>query len=133
MKLTAIEALVPVVALAAVALVACGGSGDDDAGSLTALSVQPSSISVTAAAGSASGVCGAGSVGQAFVYGGTAPYRLDNTLPGNIALDRGTVDSRGGAFSITYLGGCFTNIPIVIVDQLNRQTILTLNSNPAGS
>ena len=133
MKLTAIETAVPVVALVVASLAACGGGGDDAAGSATALSVQPGTFTLTASAGSASGVCSSGLVGPFVVYGGAAPYHLDAPGGGGfIALDRDTVDSRGGSFNVTYFGSCFAPMSVVIVDKNDRQTILTLNNKPAS-
>jgi hypothetical protein len=130
MKFTTIEVMVPLVALVA-SLAACGGGDDAEAGAPTALNIQPSTLTVTAAAGSASGVCGAGSVGEVFIYGGAAPYRLDNTAPDLVELDRSKVDTRGGSFKVAYLGGCFEPVLVVILDKLNKQVVLTLNNKPA--
>lgn len=102
----------------------CGGGGSDQAGSVTALSVQPADISVT---GSAPKVCGAGSA-RVFVYGGTAPYRLDNPFPSHLSLDRARVDSRGDFFTVTFLGGCIDPGEIIVVDANDRQVILTVHS-----
>lgn len=131
MKFTTIEVMVPLAAVVA-ALAACGGGDDAEAGAPVALNVQPSTLTVTAPAGSASGVCGAGSAGTVFVYGGAAPYRLDNTALDLVLLDKSKVDDRGGSFTVTYLGGCFAPVLITVLDKLNRQVTLTLNNKPAS-
>ena len=103
---------------------ACGGGSDDEAGSLTPLTVVPSDITVSGAPG----FCpGSGQVGKVFVYGGTAPYRIDNTNPDFLVTDA-TVSDRGGSFIVTSLGaGCLAKGPIVVRDKLERQVILTIN------
>ena len=142
MKIRIIEAMIPA-AVVAVALAACGGGGDDAAGSLTALSVVPTTLTVTAPQEAGSGVCGSGSVGKFFVYGGAAPYRLDNNSPGLIALDKTTVGDRGGSFEVDFLtvgvapsgyprGACFGKALVIVVDKNDRQVIVTLETKPAS-
>jgi hypothetical protein len=142
MKIRIIEMMIPA-AIVAVALAACGGGGDDAAGSLTALSIDPATITVTTPQGTASGVCSGGSAGTVFVYGGAAPYRLDNTQPNIVALDKSTVGDRGGSFNVSYVtfgtlpngfpvGGCFGPVTVNIVDKNDRKVILTLNNKPGS-
>jgi hypothetical protein len=123
MKLAMTKAMIPVTALVA-ALAGCGGGGDAEAGAPTGLNVQPSTITIT-------GNCGGGYAGQVFVYGGAGPYRIDNTFPDLVSLDKKEVDGPGGSFNVTYLGGCFEPALVVIVDKLNRQVVLTLNNKVA--
>jgi hypothetical protein len=114
----------------------CGGGGDDEAGSPTAFSVQPTTVTVTAAAavngGPPTGQCSAAYAGEFFVYGGTAPYRLNNTAPDAMVLDRTSVSDRGGSFQVSFTGVCLSPALIVIVDKLDNQVVLTLNNKPAG-
>lgn len=131
MKLTSLQAAVPVIVLVA-SLAACGGGGDDEAGSLTVFSVAPSTLTVTAATGTPQGVCAAGFAGEFFVYGGTAPYRLDNTAPEAMTLNKSQVGDRGGSFTVTFTGACISPAIIVIVDSLDKQVTLTLNNKPAS-
>jgi hypothetical protein len=112
-------------------LSACGGGGDDEAGSPTTFSVQPASVSFTAPAGTATGVCVAGGTQDVFVYGGAAPYRVDNTVPAYVSVDKTNVDSRGGSFRITVTGGCLTDGTIVVVDKLDNQVVFTVNNAPS--
>jgi hypothetical protein len=136
MKPRIFGATVPLVVLLA-SLAACGGGDDDEAGSPTALSVVPSTLTLTAlqasAGGPPQGQCGGGMAGTVFVYGGAAPYRLDNTSPDLVTLNKSTVDSRGGSFTVTYIGGCFSPVSIVIVDKLDNQVVLELNNKPADA
>ncbi len=140
MKSRILIATLPV--LVSVALLAgCGGGGDAEAGSPTPFSIQPSSLTATAPAGSAAGVCAAGYVGDVFVYGGSAPYRLNNTAPDAILLHRSATDftpisevsDRGGNFSVTFTNGiCLKPATVMVVDKLDHQIVLTLNNQPAS-
>lgn len=118
----------------AASLSACGGGGDAEAGSLTAFSVAPSTLTVTASTGSPPGFCGDGVAGEVFVYGGAAPYRLDNTAPGIIQLDKSTVNDRGGSFTVRFINHtCASPVLVVVVDKNDRQVTLTLNNKPAAA
>ena len=136
MKQTRICTSISVMALA-VFLTSCGGGGDAEAGSPTAFSVQPTTITATAPTqangGPPAGNCSAGYAGEFFIYGGVAPYRLDNVAPDAVVLDRNTVSDRGGSFQASFTGTCVKTALIVIVDKLDKQIVLTLNNNPAGS
>jgi len=114
----------------------CGGGGDDEAGSPTALSVVPNTLTVTAAApangGPPAGTCVATYAGQFFVYGGAAPYRLDNTAPDAMVLSTNVVNDRGGSFTVTFTGVCVIPATIVVVDARDRQVTLTLNNKPSS-
>src|SRR5215467_3216567 len=92
------------VAMSAV-LASCGGS-DDQSGSPTAFSVVPNDISVEGAPPTVTGATGSCASGatttEVFVYGGVAPYRLDNTVPNYVSLNKTTVDDKGGSFLVTF-------------------------------
>ena len=105
-------------------LTGCGGGGDE-AGSPTAFSVSPdtSTVTWTSVAGLA---CGPTLVGTFFVYGGTAPYRLDNSNPGEVTLSSPTVGQRGGSFTASFVGGCVDPAIVTIVDSLNHVITLKL-------
>lgn len=123
MKTTRVNAAVILLASAGL-LAGCGGGGDDHAGSLTEFSVQPADISVSGGIGA----CAVGATANVFVYGGTAPYRIDNPFPTHISVNKTRVDSRGGSFSITFLGGCIDPGSIIVVDALDRQVTLTVHN-----
>ena len=126
MKLTSLIATIPSTAMVCFLVAGCGGGGDDGAGSPTTFSVQPSTLSVTSPSTTA---CFSGFVGTIFVYGGTAPYRLDNTAPDSVTLSTNTVADRGGSFDVTYTGaGCFDPALIVVVDKLDHVVTLSLTS-----
>jgi len=120
-------ALAPMVLLAS-----CGGGGDEEAGSPTAFSVSPSTVTFTAPTGTAAGVCLAGGTSLIFVYGGTAPYRIDNTVPDYVSIDKTEVSDRGGSFTITVVGGCLSPGNINVVDKLDHVVTLTVNNKPAS-
>jgi hypothetical protein len=117
----------------AAALASCGGSGTtDESGSLTEFSVIPSEVTFTAPTGTAAGVCLGGGTAQIFVYGGTAPYRIDNTAPGYLALDKATVQSKGGSFTITTQGPCVDPGQVNVVDHLDRVISVKVSNKPAS-
>lgn len=120
-----------------VALSACGGGGDAEAGSLTTFSVVPSTLTVTASkppAGPVLGQCLGGFAGEVFVYGGAAPYRLDNTAPEIVGLNKSVVNDRGGSFTVTFISDtCASPVLVVVVDKNDRQVTLTLNNKPAAA
>ena len=114
----------------------CGGGGDAAAGSPTVLSVAPNTMTLTAATpangGPPAGQCVAAPAGEFFIYGGTAPYRIDNTVPTAMVLNRTTVSDRGGSFTVTFTGVCISPATLVVVDQLDKQVTITLNNKPSA-
>ena len=138
MKLRKSKARIPMFALLG-SLAACGGGGDDDAGSKTAFSLSATTLTL-------SGGCPGGYVADVFVYGGAAPYRLDNTFPDVVKVstmpsptDPSTqpafedvtttteVTDRGGKFSVWFKpGGCFSPGIVKVIDKNDRQVTLTL-------
>jgi hypothetical protein len=125
MKRSGVRFLLSVASVAALA--SCGGGGDES-GSNTPFSVVPADVAVT---GPAAGVCAAGpGVTEVFVYGGTAPFRIDNTIPAFVQVSKTTVQSKGESFNITFLGGCVDPGQIVVVDHLDHQVTLTVHNKP---
>jgi len=118
-------------AAGAAVLVSCGG-GSDESGSPTAFSVVPDTVAFTAPSGTTTGKCVGGGTAQVFVYGGVAPFRVDNTAPGYLAVDRTTVDNKGGSFNVTALGGCIATGQIVVVDKLDNQVKVTVSNQPTS-
>jgi len=106
-------------------LASCGGGSDADAGSLVPFNIVPTSITLT---GPDANTCGGGYGGRVFVYGGAGPYRVDNTGAGFLAVSRTTLDRPGDFFEVTLGGGCMTNIQVVVIDQLGRQSTLSVTS-----
>ena len=114
-------------------LASCGGGSNADAGSLTAFNIVPTSITLT---GPDANTCGAGYGGRVYVYGGAGPYRVNNSggnavgVPGSgfITVNKTLVDRPGEFFEVTLNGGCMTNIQVIVVDQLGRQSTLSVSS-----
>ncbi|MCY7316262.1 MAG: hypothetical protein LH480_11750 [Rubrivivax sp.] len=110
---------------AAILTASCGGGNDNDAGSLVAFNIVPSSISFT---GTNATTCGGGT-GRVYVYGGAGPYRVDNTGAGYVAISKATLDRPGDFVDVTVTSGqCITNIQVVVIDQLGRQVNLAVSS-----
>jgi len=126
MKLKSLTAVVPLITLVGV-LAACGGGSDDEAGSPTVFSVSPATLSVTSGV---AGACYAGYVGEIFIYGGTAPYRIDNSnLLLGVTVSKTTVEHRGESFTVSYTGAaCFDPATVNVVDSLNHVVTLSLTS-----
>jgi hypothetical protein len=127
MKSTPLKRIAVLLAASAL-MVSCGVGGDDEAGSPTKFSLVPSSITVTGGVGA----CAANASGSVFVYGGVAPYRLSNTVPAYVSLDRAEVSHRGESFTVTFLGGCLNPGTIAVTDSLDNLVTLTL-VNQKGS
>ena len=124
--------------LASAALLASCGGNADEAGAPAGMSITPSTITLNVGASLADPE-GCGEPGatyfasEVFVYGGAAPYRLDNTQPGTIILtDRNQnpiteVGSPGGSFMVWAAGGgCLATGQVVVVDVTNKLVTLTV-------
>ena len=98
------------ICLTAVLLASCGGGGGTGDGSYP-LAASPGNISLT------STVCGYASGPLVTIYGGVAPYYLKNPLPKSIGLSKDRVNDSGDNFKVDFIGGCFTTLPILILDS----------------
>lgn len=95
----------------------CGGSNDDEAGSPTEFSVVPAEVTFTAGVGTPTGVCVAGGSQTVFIYGGSAPYRIDNTVPDVVSSNKAEVGERGGNFVVTVTQpACLTTAIVAVKD-----------------
>jgi hypothetical protein len=124
--------------LASAALLSSCGGGDDEAGAPGAFSITPSTVTLNVGPSLADPeACGEpGAVyfaSEVFVYGGAAPYRLDNTQPGTVILtDRNQnpiteVGSPGGSFLVWAAGGsCLATGQVVVVDVTNKLVTLSV-------
>jgi hypothetical protein len=111
--------------LAAAVVASCGGGVDDnEAGAPQAFNVSPAIITVK----NAKGTCAAGFLAEVFVYGGAAPYYLNNTVPGGLVLNKTKVEEAGGSFTITLNGVCMDPGLINVVDKLNKQVTVSVSS-----
>ena len=130
MKLHHLKTNVPLLAVVGF-LTACGGGGDQNAGAPTAFSLSSNTVTFTAPAGTPTGVCSGGGSADIFVYGGAAPYQVNNSFPRYVSVNKTQVIDRGGSFTVTVGGGCLSPGVITVVDNLNNVVTLTVNNNPA--
>lgn len=116
----------------AVSLASCGGGGDE-AGAPAALSISPDTVTLT---GPNATTCGTGTA-LVYVYGGAAPYRVDNTFPTIVTVSKTQVDHPGESFQVTAANPNFClgdpGGVIMITDSLNRQVKFTIITKVAGS
>lgn len=108
-------------AAACTALAGCGGGGDLENG-VTALTVSPSSTTIT----SPGSTCPPTDAGSYFIYGGTSPYTVANSLPAFMAVSTSRVNDVGGSFSVKLLGGCITPGVINVTDAMGRLTTVSI-------
>ncbi len=115
-------------ALAALALVgaltACGGGGDDEAGS-GALTLSMSAIDLK---GGSTTTCYSGFAYRVFVFGGVAPYKVTTDVPDALLFNTSDVGDVGGSFDVTANGVCFAKGTIVVVDKLNKRILLPVTN-----
>lgn len=97
------------------ALTACGGGGNES-GPVESLYVSTPEVVV-----GTTGQCVSGTGPTVHIYGGTPPYRLANSVPNAIRLDKSVVQNSGDSFVLTFINGiCLTSMPITIEDQDGR-------------
>lgn len=127
-------------AVAGALTTACGGGDNESAGSVTAFSVSPSSITWTGSPGSCASFSPSGLL--VYVYGGAAPYRLNNANPSGVELRSNldpdpnvlepitdTVAAPGGSFEVIFTGVvCVKPGTVTVVDQTGKVVTLTLTS-----
>ena len=103
-------------ACAAAALVAACGGGGNESGPAEELVVSPNAVSV-----GLGGNCAEGVGPVVHVYGGQPPYKLANSVPDGMQLDKSRLQNSGEGFTITFINGvCMTNMPITIEDDMGR-------------
>ena len=110
-------------------LTACGGSTDDEAGAPAALKVEPAEMSVTSGTGTCSEISSGGvllPVVRVFPVGGTAPYRVESTIPAAMSVSPAVVANRGEFFEVYLRGGCLTDATVLVVDSLNTAVTFSM-------
>lgn len=125
---------------------ACGGGGDEE-GSLTEFSLSQTELTVaggTAATGCRSDTLGTVTEGTAtfriFIYGGAAPYQVNNGNPSKIVINRLATTGEpgpsevggGGFFTVTFAGGCLSGPFISVEDKLGRVVFLEVTNEEAS-
>lgn len=120
----------------AVLLSACGGRSEEAGipvnGGTSTLSVSPQDVTFTAPAGTAAGTCLGGGSATFFIYGGTAPYRIDNPYPLYLSVDRNSIGDKGGSFTVTTLGPCLSPGGVIVIDKLEQRIEVSITNAPAG-
>lgn len=97
-------------------LAACGGGGNES-GPAEEIVASPSSVIVSGPTGS----CATGTGPTLFVHGGQPPYKLFNSAPTAISLDKAKLNSSGEGVVLTFINGvCLDKIPITIEDGMGR-------------
>lgn len=132
MKSRALKLTVSVLAAMSM-LSACGGGEDDEAGGPTPLSITPETLTITGPTAPTGfpATCPLQDTTNAvvvFIYGGAAPYRLDNSSPQDIVLDKSSVAHPGQSFTVTAKQGCYENSTVTVLDSLNNRVTFTLSS-----
>ena len=122
-------------AAGAVALVGCGGGESEERGGATAFNIVPTSTTLTGPdvpAGSPPPTdCPSGFASRVFAYGGAGPYTVQVTLPGAITVSKNVLSGPGDFFDVfVNTTGCMTDIPIIVRDQIGRQTTFTVTTVP---
>lgn len=111
-------------------LASCGGGGDDEAGSETAFSINPTSFTVEFQAGG--GCTAVDNVSEILVLGGTAPYKVRSTSS-RVKVEGGGTVPKEGSFKISLTGGCVDPATVVVEDDLGRSTTLTVTATEAAA
>jgi hypothetical protein len=124
------------------ALTACGGSGDDNAGQLSAFQVSPDEMGYSTGTASCPGTNT--KVGDFLVIGGTAPYTAFSSDHQNITFGPAgsTTPTVAGTYEIPnrnnqvaiFVTGCFDPGIVTVLDQLKRvATISVTAASGSGS
>ncbi|MFG6412616.1 hypothetical protein ACG02S_01750 [Roseateles sp. DC23W] len=92
-------------------LSACGGGGNES-GPPDQVYLSVASVSV-----GSTGNCVAMRGPEIHVYGGTPPYKLANSVPQGMTLNKTVLQNSGDGFVITFTGMCLDTMPITVEDQ----------------
>jgi hypothetical protein len=128
------------VAVAVISMVACGGSGDDNAGQSSEFQVSPAEKTLN----SGNVNCpGPGKAGDFLVIGGAAPYTAFSSSSlitfgpagGTVATTAGSyeISNRNSQFAI-FVSNCMSPGIVTVLDKLNRvATISVTAASGSGS
>ncbi|MFO1340232.1 MAG: hypothetical protein U1F53_18730 [Burkholderiaceae bacterium] len=117
-------AAVAALSAGAAVLGGCGGGGNES-GPPDSLHVSPESFKV-----GHTGACYAGEGPTVFVYGGQPPYKLSNSAPLGMTLDKSRLTYSGEGFVVYLSGACMEAMPITIEDDMGRLSeVLVTNSD----
>lgn len=117
--------------IAAIALIStlasCGGGGSATGGS-TDFSVIPNKFTLDFADGNTTCALDPGSAlpeVRVTIVGGTPPYRIVNSFPQLIRVSQTTLTEKNPTFSVYALGGCGSDLNLLILDNLSRSINFT--------
>jgi len=112
----------------AAGMVACGGGGNES-GPPDALLASPTAVTVSGPPGSQT--CYSGTGPTVFVYGGQPPYKLANSAPPAMTLDKAVLNNSGDGVVITFINGtCLSTIPITVEDAMGRVLSVPVSNTP---
>jgi len=114
------------VVVTAVALVSCGGGGPV-AGDAEGFSVFPEEVSWKV---SSCAVSGGGETTVA-INGGQPPFRIVNSAPQFISVDRTEVTGKDPTFRVTTLRGCGDGLSVTVFDYHSRTAVFSVSIEEA--
>jgi hypothetical protein len=103
------------------ALASCGGGGPV-AGDVEGFSVSPEETTWTVAS------CGASGGGDTVVTinGGQPPFRIVNSAPQFISVDRNEVTGKDPSFRVSTVRGCGEDLVVTVIDFHSRTAVYTV-------
>mgnify|MGYP005871059691 CR=1 FL=1 len=104
--------------IAALALASCGGGGPV-AGDAQGFSVSPEETTWTVPSCTASG----GGYTIVTINGGQPPFRIINSAPQFISVDRNEVTGKDPTFRVSTVRGCGENLTVTVIDYHSRTAI----------
>ena len=106
-------------------LAGCGGGGNE-LGPADKIQLSQTSLNTSGPPGFCASV---GPSATIQVFGGFPPYKLYNSVPDAVSLDRKVVQHSGEGFVVTFIGGCLDNMPITVTDEAGDvATLLLVNA-----
>jgi len=122
------------ITVAVIAITACGGSGDDNAGQSSAFQVSPADMAVN----SGDANCPNGKAGDFLVIGGTAPYTAFSSdsigitfgpAGSTTATTAGTyeISNRNSQFAI-FVSDCMNPGIVTVLDKLKRVATISITA-----
>jgi hypothetical protein len=111
----------------AVLLASCGGGGNES-GPADSLLASPTGVSVEGPPNA----CFSGPGPKVFIFGGQPPYKLSNSAPLAMTLDKTELSNSGDGFTLTFVNGCLESLPITVEDAMGRVLSVPI-SNVKGS
>jgi hypothetical protein len=122
--------------VAMIAMTACGGSGDDNAGQLSEFQVSPDEMALSSGTANCPGPNA--KVGDFLIVGGTAPYTAFSSDHQNITFGPAgsTAPTVAGTYEISnrnnqvaiFVTGCFDPGTVTVLDNLKRIAIISVTA-----